>query len=152
MGMKPESAFINSITRLLPIKKLKGNAKIREKYPKHQHLHYEKMHNDYRGGTADCWFSGAIGDLWIEMKFLPRIPQRVSVKPLELLSTLQLDWLNERHDEGRNVAVIIGVPTGGVLLLDRSWECEIPPQEFASLIRSRNDLADWIMGQTARPR
>ena len=152
MSAKPESTFIASVNKHLPIKKLKGNAKVRQLYSPDQHIHYEKMHNDYRGGTADGWYSGMCGDVWIEYKFLPRIPQRVSVKPLELLSTLQLDWLNERHDEGRNVAVIIGVPTGGVLLLDRSWECEIPPQEFASLIRSRNDLADWIMGQTARPR
>lgn len=150
MGMKPESAYIASINKLLPLKKLKGNAAVRAKFQTAQHIHYEKMHNDYRGGTADCWYSGLKGDCWIEFKFIPRIPQRVNVKPLELLSALQVDWLNERFVEGRNVAVIVGCPTGGVLLTGGEWMSEISPQDFTNLIQSRKNLADWILEQTTR--
>ena len=108
------------------------------------------MHNSFRGGTWDGWYSGKGGDLWIEYKFLPRIPQRASVKPFALLSPLQLEWGRERLDEGRNVAVIIGCPTGGVLLRELSWEKELSPQQFDSLLSSRVDLASWIMEQTTR--
>ena len=106
------------------------------------------MNNPYSSGTADGWYSGTAGDLWIEYKFLPRIPQRVSVKPRELLSDLQVEWLNERHGEGRNVAVIIGCPDGGVLLREREWEKELCSQAFQTLIRSRSNLAEWILEQT----
>lgn len=150
MPAKPENSFILSINRLLPIKKVKSSVKATQTYPREMHIHYEKMNNAFRGGTWDGWYSGPGGDLWIEYKFLPRIPQRASVKPFELLSPLQLDWGKERHSEGRNVAVIIGCPTGGVLLRDRAWEQELLPQQFESLLQSRPDLAAWVLEQTTR--
>ena len=135
MSSKPETTFIASIHKHLPLKNV---------------LHREKMNNPYSSGTADVWYSGNGGDLWIEYKFLPRIPQRGVVDPKKLLTALQLHWLNGRYDEGRNVAVVIGCPTGGVLLLDRIWETELTPSQFTSLIRSSIDLADWIREQTTR--
>ena len=150
MPAKPENSFILSINRLLPIKKVRSSANVLQQYPTEMHIHYEKMNNAFRGGTWDGWYSGQRGDVWIEYKNLPRIPQRASVKPFELLSALQLDWGNERHSEGRNVAVIIGCPTGGVLLRERRWEEELSSQEFQSLILSRANLAAWILEQTTR--
>ena len=150
MSAKPENNFILSVNRLLPLKKVRSSAKALLQYPVDMHLHYEKMHNSFRGGTWDGWYSGKGGDLWIEYKFLPRIPQRASVKPFALLSPLQLEWGRERLDEGRNVAVIIGCPTGGVLLRELDWEKELSPQQFDSLLSSRVDLASWIMEQTTR--
>ena len=147
MSAKPENNFILSVNKILPIKKTRSSAKAREQYPIGEHIHYEKMNNGYRGGTWDGWYSGPGGDIWIEYKFLPRIPQRASVKPFELLSSLQLDWGKERLNEGRNVAVIIGAPKGGVLLVDRAWEMSLSPQLFASLIRSKDDLIEWILTQ-----
>lgn len=144
MARKPENSFIGRVNKHLPIKKLRTNAPARAKYPQERWIHYEKMNNPYRSGTADSWYSGNKGDLWIEYKNLVRMPQRADVKPQEMLSVLQLDWLKERYDEGRNVAVIVGCPEGGVLLLDRLWECSIAPDEFKSLIRSTAALAEWI--------
>lgn len=150
MPAKPENSFILSVNRLLPLKKVRSSAKVLASYPAERHIHYEKMNNAFRGGTWDGWYSGPGGDVWIEYKNLVRIPQRASVKPFELLSGLQLDWGEGRHSEGRNVAVIIGCPTGGVLLREREWENELSPQQFQSLIRSRIDLASWILEQTTR--
>jgi hypothetical protein len=135
MSAKPENTFIASVHKHLPLK---------------NKLHREKMNNPYSSGTADVWYSGDAGDLWIEYKFLPRLPQRGVVDPTKLLTALQLQWLNGRYDEGRNVAVVIGCPTGGVLLRDRLWGCELPSSQFASLIRSRDDLAEWVVSQTIR--
>ena len=150
MSAKPENNFILSINRLLPLKKVRSSASALLQYPVDMHLHYEKMNNSFRGGTWDGWYSGKRGDLWVEYKFIARIPQRASVKPFELLSALQLDWGKERLDEGRNVAVIIGCPTGGVLLRNRAWEKELSAQRFQSLILSRPDLVSWILEQTTR--
>ena len=149
MAAKPETTFIGSVNKLLPIKRLKMCDKARGSYPREHWLHYEKMNNPYSSGTADGWYSGQ-QDIWIEYKFLPRVPQRGTVKPMELLSALQADWLRERHKEGRNVAVILGCPTGGVVFKNLQWDQEVPAQKFTSMILSRPALAEWIMSEITR--
>ena len=131
MASKPETVFYESVHRHLPM------------------FHREKMNNPYRGGTADWWYSAA-RDLWIEYKFLPRLPQRGSVWLCDdsvkqpMLSRLQQRWLRGRHEEGRNVGVIVGCPTGGVILRDLAWEEPLDVSYFRSLILPRQKVADWI--------
>lgn len=131
MASKPESVFVAGVHKYLP-----------------KTLHREKMNNPYRGGTADQWYSGLAGDLWVEYKFLPRTPQRGTIRPA--LSDLQRQWLRGRHGEGRNVCVIIGCPAGGVILRDCEWEDGLPCGEFTTRLLSRADLASWIGKQTVR--
>ena len=129
MSTKPENVFRASVHRHL----------------KKSEVHQEKMSNPYSSGTADDWYSGRGGDLWIEYKFIPRQPQRGSVKIAKLFSKLQLEWLKGRYEEGRNVAVIIGCPTGGLILRDLDWEMEsVTVEYFTSRLRSRSELAAWI--------
>ena len=130
MSAKPETTFINALHRKLPTS-----------------VYHMKNNNPYTGGIPDCWYSGQSGDVWVEYKFLPTMPVRADVHPAKLLSALQMEWLNGRYAEGRNVAVLIGAPKGGVLLVDRAWEMSLSPQLFASLIRSKDDLIEWIMTQ-----
>ena len=131
MASKPETTFVVGVHKHLP-----------------RTLHREKMNNPYRGGTADQWYSGSTGDLWIEYKFLPRTPQRGVVRPD--VSLLQKKWLRGRYEEGRNVCVIVGCPAGGVILRDLEWEDGLPCTEFGARIQSRADLANWIETQTVR--
>ena len=130
MSAKPETTFINALHRKLPTS-----------------VYHMKNNNPYTGGIPDCYYSGQSGDVWVEYKFLPTMPVRADVHPAKLLSALQMEWLNGRYAEGRNVAVIIGAPKGGVLLVDRAWEMSLSPQLFASLIRSKDDLIEWILTQ-----
>jgi hypothetical protein len=145
---KPESRFIGRVNQHLPIKRLKSSAKAREHYPVEQHIHYEKMHNDFYSGTADTWYSGIGGDVWIEYKYLPRTPVRASVEPQKLLTPLQLGWLEERHAEGRSVGVIIGCPDGGVRLSTAYLRRVLSPEWFRGDVQSPEDLARWIMSVT----
>lgn len=135
MATKPENTFREGVHR-----HLKGKP-----------VHHEKMSNPYSSGTADDWYSGkgqGSSDLWIEYKYIPRQPQRGSVKISKLFSALQLEWLTGRHREGRNVAVIIGSPNGGLILLDEDWGLEsVTVEYFNSRVRSRPDLAAWIREQ-----
>jgi hypothetical protein len=127
---KPETTFSNSINKRLPLG-----------------LHYEKMNNPYRGGTADFWYSGDKSDMWVEYKWIPKIPKKVyslldgKSPPL---SKLQQDWLSKRHDEGRHVAVILGLPEGVILLDGVSWQ---NPIDFTKLV-SREEAAKWIVKET----
>lgn len=130
MAVKPESQFIALIHKRLP-----------------PSLHKEKMHNVYRGGTADCWYSGRGGDLWVEYKYEATLPKTRSVSAD--LSELQKDWLRKRYEEGRNVAVIIGCAGRGVVLRDLAWERTFNAEEFCYLLKSADEVADFIKGQTS---
>jgi hypothetical protein len=111
-------------------------------------VYQEKMCNPYRGGTPDDWYSGPVADLWIEYKFLSKIPVRVDVELLKgkepMLSHLQADWLRERLKEGRNVRVVVGCPEGGVIFADLEWEQAWAPAAFRKRILSRQDIAAFI--------
>lgn len=124
-GTKPESTFIKSVH-------------------KHTHCYHEKMCNPFTSGTPDVWYSGPKGDLWVEYKYIPRVPSlpRTVIKPD--LSARQLLWLRREHEHGRNVAVIVGCPTGGVVLRDLEWEGGISQADFNSRLLSRAQTAQWI--------
>ena len=100
------------------------------------------MNNPYRSGTADVWYSGLKADLWVEYKFLPKIPSRASIVPG--LSELQKEWLDGRLREGRNVAVIVGCRGGGVIYQHGTWREPLSPDEFCERICTRREVALWI--------
>ncbi len=77
-------------------------------------VYREKMHNVYRGGTPDVWYSGPGGDLWVEYKWIDSVPKSGTIVPN--LSALQLDWLTKRYAEGRNVLVVVGTPEGAAVI------------------------------------
>ncbi len=97
------------------------------------------------------WYSGNKADLWVEYKFLPQIPQTAIIDPLKLLSVLQYNWLRQRDEEGRNVAVIIGCEkVGGVILRDQEWKLRFPADKFRDRLIPRKAIAQWITEATTR--
>lgn len=124
---KPENRFIESVHRHLP------------------RTYAEKMNNPWRAGTADVWYSGDRGDLWIEYKFIERIPRSKEILPD--LTPRQKRWLNNRFDEGRNVAVVLGTPTGGVIYRNKEWMRPLDHVTLAGLIVPRDEIARWIFSQ-----
>lgn len=134
MSTKPETTFIGSVHVYLP-----------------KTLHYEKMNNPYSSGTPDVWYSGDAADLWVEYKFLPTVPQTAIIDPRKLLSVLQFNWLNQRYEEGRNVAVVIGCSRlGGVILRDQGWKLQFPATTFRDRLVPRKAIAQWITEVTTR--
>lgn len=90
--MGPENRFIKRVHDRLP-----------------KAIYHEKMHNVYRGGTPDVWYSGKRGDLWVEYKWAKNL------KKPPALSELQKKWLRSRHAEGRPVAVVLAHPHGAAI-------------------------------------
>ncbi len=108
MNQGPETRFIASIHRLL-----------------HPSIYRMKNHNSYIGGPADVWYSGTMGDAWIEYKYVEKLPEVVDLlnrKKDYCLSALQEEWLRDRHEEGRRVFVVLGYRQGGVIFKQRQWE------------------------------
>lgn len=134
MAAKPETNFSNAVRAALP-----------------DGIYSMKNNNEYVAGVPDLWFSGKKNDLWIEMKFVQKLPKTVPLRPYDLLSTLQEKWLRDRYEEGRNVAVIIGCKRGtkleGIILRDLAWEKDIYPKDFDSLIVSKSELVSFIKEQ-----
>lgn len=129
MSQKPETVFIGSVHAHLPVG-----------------LYRLKTHNPYVSGPADMWYSGREKDMWIEYKYVTHIPKSDNIKLS--LSAIQKEWLYNRDNEGRNVHVILGCKTGGVIFSDRSWEDTFTQAQLLPHIKSRKELADWITLQT----
>ena len=105
-----------------------------------------KNHNPYVAGVPDYWYSGPRGDLWVEAKWLPKIPVKAPIRAT--LSALQTAWLNARLAEGRNVAVMIGCPEGVYLMRDGEWNQEVPASHFRANLITREGMATFITAQT----
>jgi hypothetical protein len=101
-----------------------------------------KNHNQYTAGIPDVWYSGSAADLWVEYKFIEKIPVRASILPN--LSALQQEWLRSRYEEGRNVMVIVGCKSGAVIYRDLEWEIPLSPEEFSSRLLDRTAVAKVI--------
>lgn len=117
----------------------------------HKHLdrhliHQEKTNNPFRSGMFDDWYSASPNDLWIEYKFQAKLG---SVKAE--LSPLQFHWGSERFSEGRNVAVIVGMPQGGIVLKYMEWQERIPVLEVEKRLLKRKQLAELITEFTTCP-
>lgn len=106
--MKPERRFRQSITKHLV----------------HEPIYVWAIHDSYHVGIPDHWYSGNSGDLYCEYKYFPTDRTQFDLtKPDKTpkLTRAQQNWLNNRHDEGRTVRVIVGMPTGGIILQDKEW-------------------------------
>lgn len=129
MAAKPENTFIGSVH-----KKFSGDKP-----------YFEKMYNPLRSGTPDVYYSGVLGDLWVEYKFIPRIPRSAEILPD--LTPRQRRWLNDRFAEGRNVAVVLGTPDGGVIYRNQEWNTPLSSTELSARVLSRAEVAQWITSQ-----
>jgi hypothetical protein len=132
MSSKPETTYYLAVNKLLP-----------------KSLHKEKIHNPYRGGTADFWYSGNLDDLWVEYKYIAKLPKRDD-SPCKLdLSQLQLQWLRGRHDEGRNVVVILGTPLGSWVYTGLEWETKLVTRpDIIQTGLTKQNVANYIRRRT----
>ena len=128
---KPETRYYTAVNKLLP-----------------RIIHREKMHNMYRGGTADLWYSGSLDDLWAEYKWIAKLPKKTFVRLERELSPLQQRWLTGRHEEGRNVVVILGTPEGAWICEGVGWKEPIDPADIRARALSKQFVADYIKKRT----
>ncbi len=103
-----------------------------------------KISNMYQNGVPDCYFSGPKGDLWVEMKYI-LAPKRSTTLFKPKLSPLQSAWLNERHDEGRNVGVVLGTNHGCYIYYEPPFDVSINTRQ---LLLNRKNVIKWIEDET----
>ena len=125
MPAKPETTYYQSIHRLLS-----------------REIHREKMCNPFLAGTPDVWYSAPATDMWVEYKWIPKIPRSNAIAVG--LTPRQTFWLDARLSEGRNVAVILGSPDGAVIYTGGAWHASLNTQQVASILRTRHEVAAFI--------
>lgn len=106
-------------------------------------LYVWAIHDSYQTGIPDHYYSGKKGDLWVEYKYFPKDKTSFDLTKPEskpVLARTQQEWLGRRYREGRNVWVIVGMPGGGVILVDEDW---LKPVEVKQLL-SRRELGEAI--------
>lgn len=133
MAQKPETRYYSLIHKKLPAA-----------------LYREKMYNPLRGGTPDVWYSGNKGDLWVEYKYVAKLPKTVPVDVGKLLSPLQARWLEHRAIEGRSVAVIVGSPVGGLVFEGSSSLTACPTADEFARGLTPAAVAEYIRRKTMR--
>lgn len=105
-------------------------------------LHVWKINARYVRGVPDAWYSGPAGDVWVEYKYLQRTPTKRFTPDV---TALQSKWLSHRHEEGRNVAVVVGCPAGAVILTDHEWTGQVATPDAW---KTPQEVAEWIKTQT----
>jgi len=123
--MKPEHRFRRSVSKHL------------------KSIYVWPINDSWHAGVPDHFYSGPVASLWCEYKYFPTDRDSFDLlRPAKTpkLTRIQQHWLNSRHDEGRNVWVIVGMPTGGVILYDKTWmqpvtvECLLTREQLAAEI------------------
>ncbi|MCP1316891.1 hypothetical protein [Halomonas sp. 707B3] len=127
-----EHSFIRSVHRQLPAS-----------------IYRWKINDNFQGGVADAYYSDKGGDLWIEYKYLKALPKRPTTEIKTTLSAQQACWLTERHNEGRTVAVVIGSPSGIVLLTSPDeWNTPLTCADFIRTAIDKQRLVSYIVETT----
>ena len=105
-----------------------------------------KIQTMMNNGVPDCFYSGLKDYLFVEYKYISdkALPKREDTPIKPMLTDLQFDWLINRGNEGRNVAVIIGSNIGWAIY--PIWDRPIFKKE---LNMTRNDVVAWIIQQTS---
>lgn len=123
MAQTPESGFRSAVEKYLPTG-----------------IYVQGNTTPFRSGTPDRYYEGPEGVLWVEYKYFPKIPRVVVPR----LTELQRRWLERAREHGVNVAVIAGSPKGGVWYDHGGWNYELAREDFEQLLRTRQELADFI--------
>ena len=118
MSSKPETNFYTAVNKLLPAG-----------------VYALKIHLPYERGVPDLWYSGNLGDLWVEYKKGER----------SSLSPDQIKWLIRRSHEGRKCYIVTEHATNFCYIQEpsRLHEDPVVSSIFPTPI-SRAQLARWI--------
>ena len=94
-----EHSFIKSVHRRLPPEIFKW-----------------KIHDTFTGGVPDVMYGGPSGILFVEYKYVPKLPVKDSTLIKTTLAPNQIQWLNRMKDCNQKTAVIIGIEKNAIIL------------------------------------
>jgi hypothetical protein len=112
-------------------------------------MHKWKIHDNYAGGVPDCWYSGPAGNIWVEYKWIAKLPKRDTTLIKPNLSAQQLAWLIKMSGHSISCACIIGSTEGGFLLTTQDdWINGIKKDTIISNKKVSKWLTEFCMETT----
>lgn len=139
MAVKPETQLIGNVHKALQA--ADGQ------------VYCEKTHNMYRGGIPDVYYDYPGYDLWVEYKYLERLPPQLSLcggnKPP--VSQLQRRWIERAAHNGRQVLVVVGVGKGKaqrylvIRPFEAIWDYASARNELESRLIDRGRLVELYL-------
>lgn len=108
-----------------------------------------KINDKFAGGVADAMYAGAVGTLWVEYKYAPKLPARETTKLKYDIRPLQTQWLTRMHNWGHSVRMIVGCERRAVVLTSPPmWGEQITKAQFNNLPNySYKQVAEYIEGK-----
>lgn len=103
-----------------------------------------KIHDTFAGGVPDSFYAGPAGILFVEYKYIKKLPVRDNTLLKTSLSVNQIQWLNRMTDFNQRAAVVIGCEDTAVILLDKQWTTNISKSYYIEHAIPRKSVATWI--------
>jgi hypothetical protein len=117
----------------------------------HKHLPPDiwawKICDEYMGGIPDAYYRSKVTGkaLWIEYKYLQKLPVKDSTLIVPALSGLQKKLLQETVDCGQQAMVIVGFKSAGAIYTSPDeWLNGLPKHEFERRLKSYKQLVEAI--------
>lgn len=120
-----EHSFIKSVHRKLPPEIFKW-----------------KIHDTFTGGVPDALYAGSKSILFIEYKYIKKLPAKDTTLIKTSLSPLQIIWL-ERMNQSASSALIIGSPDN-IYITTSDFANPICKSEFMKHKTSIDDVITFI--------
>lgn len=71
-----------------------------------------KIADKYQGGVPDTFYSGPSGYMFIEYKYEPKLPKKLTTKIKVALTELQRAWLSKAQSHNHLAYIALGSPAG----------------------------------------
>ena len=101
-----------------------------------------KIHDTFTGGVPDAMYCGPSGLLFVEYKYIKKLPERKTTAIRTSLSTQQLAWLN-RLNQPALAALVIGCENRCLLLM-KEYNQKLYKHDFINNKLTRKEIAAWI--------
>jgi hypothetical protein len=120
-----EHSFVKSVHRKLPLDIFKW-----------------KIHDTFTGGVPDALYAGSKSILFVEYKYIKKLPAKDTTLIKTSLSPLQIIWL-ERMNQSASSALIIGSPDN-IYIATNDFANPICKSEFMKHKTSIDDVITFI--------
>lgn len=106
-----------------------------------------KINDNYAGGIPDSLFIGPENALWIEFKWLGKLPKRESTIVKPQLSKLQLSWMRRLQENNQLSLAVIGMPKVCIVFTSiETMENGILNKDIQTM--THNELVELIVSTT----
>lgn len=127
-----EHSYIRSIHRLLP-----------------KNILIWKVNDTFASGVPDAFYAGPRGTLFIEYKYVKKLPVRSATKIKTCITPIQLLWLNRYQTFGHEAYVVVGCGCQSIIVDDFKSLQALNKKDFLENQQNTAEVAAFILSKIA---